>query len=275
MSQPTRMRVFASTLFLLLFASLSVRADVIYLRNGNRLEGEATRHPDGEVEIVSVGGSLRLPGAMVDRIEQGPTREALALAELETLASDDLGGRFRIAEQLEESGASTLARAVLHEILRIDPDHAGARRALGQRRCDGEWLTEEECHERRDEVLYKGRWIPTADWARMEALALEARRRDAERRLEQARLEALRAESQRLREEAWYSFYSYPFYPWLGWPVLPPGRGPRTHGPEHGERQRTPSPPARDAPEARVNRFRASAPSRTFGSSSLTASPRR
>ena len=46
----------------------------------------------------------------------------------------------------------------MRRILELDPNHAGARSALGYSKFDGQWKTQDEVMTERGYVEYKGRW---------------------------------------------------------------------------------------------------------------------
>lgn len=217
----------------------AARADVAVLENGNRLEGSVEELPSGEVAIHSALGTLRLPAHLVARIERGTSLEEEARAALDRLSPQDVEARYRLALRLRGEGAGTMARRVLEEILRLEPDHAGARRELGYVQCDGEWLPEDRCHELRGEVHYEGRWIDASEWALLRRLEMERE----ESRLAQLRAEA-RLEAARLAEQRRLDLFSpYPYYypPFFGTGVVVPFLTPRPLPPE---KARPPAPPS-------------------------------
>ena len=153
---------------------------------------------DGQVKVRSAGGTIGFPADLVLRIERGDGLERQAAKRLQAMAPNDVEGRVELALELEQAGASTLAQRILESVLDLDPDHPAARRALGYVRCDDEWTTDEECHRRRGEVLYQGRWVGSDEHAALEALdharrANELERLRSEIQLESARLQADRA----------------------------------------------------------------------------------
>ncbi|MEE2777458.1 MAG: hypothetical protein VYE73_11945 [Acidobacteriota bacterium] len=202
------MKTLLRTLCLLLAVPAS--ADWVYLENGNRLQGTSQTLANGDFEITTAGGTLQLPAGLSERVESAASSESLADDELRTLSNDDAAGRFDLALRVEAAGASTLARRILGEVVRIDPGHEEARRRLGQVECDGKWLTELECHERRRQLYYRGRWIASSEWARIEALEVQRRAMDLEGRLQDARLAPLQVRSQETRPV--YGPYYQPYY---------------------------------------------------------------
>jgi hypothetical protein len=218
---PTRQSLLAAVVAATsILVSSPAAADVVHLKNGQRLEGVAVEAGD-EVAIRSAVGELRLPARLVDRIERGETLEDRAMRRLERLEANDVDGRLALAMELDQAGANTLSRRILDEVLVLDPDHPGARRGLGYVRCDGEWLHEEDCHAKRGEVLYQGRWVGVDERSMLETLALERRQSQLERLHARIQVDSARLEADRLasgldggaeQEEP----FGYLFDPYLG-----------------------------------------------------------
>jgi hypothetical protein len=136
-------------------------------------------------------------------------------------------------------------------VLDRDPDDPTARRALGYVRCEDEWLSAEDCHRSRGEVLYQGQWVTADQKAAFDALDSERRRNELERLRSQIEVESARLQAE--REAASMSYYGgggydpyyydpfyggypyYPVYPGIGVPPLRPirGDGDRGHRPIH------------------------------------------
>jgi hypothetical protein len=215
-------------------------ADVVHLKNGQRLEGSVIE-ADGQVKIVSTVGTIGFPADIVARIERGDSFEEQALERLRALPPNDIQGRIDLAIELERAGATTLAQRIYQSVLDRDPDDPTARRALGYVACDEEWLTVEECHRRRGEVLHQGRWVTADQRTMLEAIEQERRRSELERlrsdiEVESARLRAEReAAATSYGRGGYYDPYydpyyyggGYPYYPiYPGWlPPLRPGHG--------------------------------------------------
>lgn len=202
------------------------RADRVWLTNGNYLEGTAVVLPDGQVEIRSTLGSLSLPAEKVLRIERSETIEAEVERALAEIEAGDAEAIYQLALWCESRGAHTLASRLLRETINQDPDHAGAREALGYRLLDGSWVTEEEWHELRGEVLFRGEWMRPE--ARSQILQLETlqAQAEAERQRQRAFMAQLRYEAELSRRAQSTVPTGIPYLPWGYGPgivVLPSG----------------------------------------------------
>ncbi len=163
------------SLLALALSSSPVAGDVIFLRNGQQLEGEVLPLANGKVRVRLASGSLTLAEHQIAEVRDARTPQEIASDTLEALDADGSAEADRVVELAhwaEEQQAFTLARRLYREALRRDPDQRVARRALGFQHHEGQWLTEEEFRTARNEVSFRGRWVSTA--TREEVLKAEA-----------------------------------------------------------------------------------------------------
>jgi hypothetical protein len=176
-------------------------ADVVSLRNGTTLEGIVRRTP-GRVQILMESGTITVAEDLVAGISPRLSPLEIYRRRDAGIADGDIAARLRLATWCGEQGLPASARAQYERILADDPDHAGARRALGYRRHDGRWMTEDEIYRARGYVWSDGAWRSPAELAER---AAARRRADQERlRVELAttrlRVEALEREAARERD---------------------------------------------------------------------------
>ena len=187
------------------------RADEVVLRNGARFEGKVTESGDS-VTVVMDFGSMTFRKMDVARIDRGLTPLSDFEAKKAALHPDDLDGRVRLARWGRQKELFHHSRRLLEDVIVVDPDHAGAREALGYRRVGGRWLTDDEIKVEQGLVLFRGDWVKqdTVD----EILKIEAQRALEEARLdemEMLRTRALEAEAAaaRAQEEARAAYDPY------------------------------------------------------------------
>ena len=85
---------------------------------------------------------------------------------------DDVAGQWAVAEWCRTHALEPLRRQHLRRVLDLEPDHAGARQALGYTQVRGRWVTQAEFMQEQGYVLYRGKW----------QLSQEVERAEAERR---------------------------------------------------------------------------------------------
>lgn len=132
----------AVVLVALWFAGSALLADTVWLTNGRSLEGRAVVRSDGDVELHSTMGVVRVPGHKVDRVERSVSiedRVASRLDDLRSVSADDL---YELGMEARLEGAYTLSERLLGEALRLDPDHEATRRAMGFVRTADGWMLE-------------------------------------------------------------------------------------------------------------------------------------
>lgn len=183
-----------------LLAPSALRADVVVLKDGERIEGVVEERGD-EVVVRLDYGDVGFARSEVVRIERRASPLSRFEARAAALAPRDVNGRYRLGLEAERAGLTSLARRLFAEVVAIEPDHRGARAALGQRLHAGRWRTEDEVKEAEGFVKRGDRWI-TPDAAA--ALDAEARREaEAAQRVEDARkLAALEARVARAEADA-------------------------------------------------------------------------
>jgi hypothetical protein len=124
----------------------AVRADVFFMRDGTRIEGELVQHKGAEI-VVKIGSStIGLMADQVEKIELGPSplqqyRQRLAAAPDTPAAHVELA-RWCAAKRLSDE-----ARDEYFKAIHLDPDNAAARAAVGYVKRGSEWLTLSEARE--------------------------------------------------------------------------------------------------------------------------------
>jgi hypothetical protein len=132
-----------TVILLLLFAASAVADDVI-LKDGRVLSGK----------VVDEG----MRYTVVDR----DRKFAVSKSDVTKVVSN-AEAIFEFGRWLEENEWPSRAGRAYEEVLELDPDHRGARRALGYKLYEGEWVGPEELNRRRGLVKFEGRWYTKHD----------------------------------------------------------------------------------------------------------------
>jgi hypothetical protein len=208
-----------------LAAAGTARADEVVLRNGARFEGQVRESGDSVVVIMDFG-SITFRKMDVARIERGTSSLTEFDAKLAELKGDDLEGKYRLALWARQRELGHRARKLFEEILVRNPDHEGARAALGYRKFDGRWMTEDEIKIAQGYVIFRGEWIrrdiadsiqqaearraaEAARWDEMERLRLRA---------EEAEAAAARAGEEAARAYAEWDYPAVVYYRRISFP---------------------------------------------------------
>lgn len=169
---------------------VAARADVVVLKDGERVEGIVAER-GGQVEVRLDFGTISFDRSEIDRVEKSSTPLGTVEARHAALPPRDVEGRYRLALEAEKAGLDAFARGLYREVIELSADHKGARAALGYRRQDGAWMTEDEYMTSQGYVRHSSGWI-----TRDAALALE--KAESDRRLAEAEAAVRRAEAARL-----------------------------------------------------------------------------
>ena len=140
-------------------APASARADVFILKSGGRIEGELIGREGARYRIkTNLGGELTLDHSRVARIDRRADRHE-QYEQLRPTYADTAQGQWALAEWCREQRLTENRKKHLSRVLKHEPDHAEARRALGYSRRDGVWKTHEQIMLDRGLVRYQGVWL--------------------------------------------------------------------------------------------------------------------
>jgi hypothetical protein len=121
--------------------------EVFVLRSGGRIEGElvnADENPRTSYVIsLPNGAQITLEAAAVDRVQ--PVRpELVEYEKVRRQYPDTVPGQLQMAEWCRDHDLSAQRKTHLERVLKLDPDQAEARRALGYRKVKDKWMTHDE-----------------------------------------------------------------------------------------------------------------------------------
>ena len=103
------------------------------------------------------GGRLTLNGEQVEKVVVKSEAERRYEAFLPSVP-DTAEGHWDAAQRCEKAGLTEPRNFHLEQVLRHDPDHAEARRALGYSRIEGRWVRQDELMGARGYVRHRGAW---------------------------------------------------------------------------------------------------------------------
>ena len=154
------------TLILLMLFAASAVADDVILKDGRAFSGKVV--DEGKrYTVVDRDRKFAVSKAEVARVVSKPSFMDEYEARLKRLPYDDAEAIFEFGRWLAENEWPTRAGRAYEEVLELDPDHRGARRALGYKLYEGEWVSPEELNRRMGLVLFEGRWYTKHDLAQL------------------------------------------------------------------------------------------------------------
>jgi len=150
-------------------------ADVVHLKNGNKIEGEVLTETDETINLKTTVGSITLNKVDIDRIEKGVTALKQYENTVKTLKDDDTLAHYTLGIWCKEHGLPRQAKDEFLKVIAADPEHVEAHRELGHVLQGGKWVTEDESMIAKGFVKHNGTWI-----TRDKAEALAARKKIVE-----------------------------------------------------------------------------------------------
>ncbi|MDX1948108.1 MAG: hypothetical protein SFU86_22145 [Pirellulaceae bacterium] len=152
----------------------AARGDTFILTSGGRVEGEwlnREEQPVAEYLVrTSAGLTITLPLTQVRQAIRN-SGSAAEYRQRAPLAADTVEGQWELAEWCKSRGLFEERRTHLARILALDPNHQGARNALGQRFLAGEWITPQDFRRREGYEYYRGKWRTPQEIEILEACA--------------------------------------------------------------------------------------------------------
>jgi len=179
-------------------SAASLRADVVQLRNGSTLEG-TVREEASRVWVDVGSGEIAVDRSGIRSIGRPDPAAGELDRRLGALRPDDVEGMYQAALWARQNGLRWRSERLMRSVLERNPNHEGARSALGYVSHKGAWLTADEYKAAIGLARYGGEWM-SADAAerlrkedRLQSRSLareseEAAARDAKVDLERARL---------------------------------------------------------------------------------------
>ncbi|MEE8106769.1 MAG: hypothetical protein V3T86_14650 [Planctomycetota bacterium] len=155
---------YLSIIFLL---AASAAADDLILKDGTTLSGQVVEEGN-HLNVVDRDRKYVVKKSQVkSRVEARHFMDEYD-ARMAKLPDDDADAIFEFGKWLEENEWSTRAHRAYEEVLELDTDHRAARRALGYRLYEGEWVSPDELNRQKGLVQFEGRWYTKHDIAQIQ-----------------------------------------------------------------------------------------------------------
>jgi len=138
-------------------------ADILHLKNGNKLEGRIVSESEIEVALETPAGTITLRTDDIERIERKISPIEDYERTLATLEDDDSVGHYYLGVWCKRQGLRRQAEAQFRKVISINPDHREAREELGYVMHAGEWVTQDESMRAKGFVRYEGKWLTQAE----------------------------------------------------------------------------------------------------------------
>lgn len=150
------------SLFSLIIVAASATADEVHLKDGRVLSGRVLEDGD-RYAVVDRDSKHVVKKSEVSEIVKKRSFMDDFDDRLAQLPADDAEAIFEFGRWLDENEWASRARLAYQEVLDLDADHRGARRALGYSLYEGAWVSPEELNRRKGLVEFEGRWYTKHD----------------------------------------------------------------------------------------------------------------
>ena len=154
------------SLLILAIAVPAAQADVLHVEGGKTYEGQVVQEGT-RYFVVDRDMKWAFKQEQVVNVEKSESFMDLYDARLAELPDGDADAMYDFGRWLEKNGWSSRARRAFQEAVHLDEDHRTARRALGYRLYEGEWLSPDEINKAKGLVKFEGRWYTPHDLANL------------------------------------------------------------------------------------------------------------
>jgi len=158
------MRVTCASLLCLFWLAAAAPGDELHLRDGRVISGKVTDE-GAFYGVVDRDKKYAVKKSAVSKIMKRRSFMEEYEERLAKLPVDDPAAIFEFGRWLDEHDWRGRARLAYEEVLDLDPDHRGARRALGYKLYEGAWVSPNELNRRKGLVAFEGRWYTPHDLA--------------------------------------------------------------------------------------------------------------
>ena len=151
-------------LILLLLAGPAVAEDddIIILKEGGMYKGTILSQRGSSVKMRVNGKILTIKKKEIRKIIAKPKPEAEYKKRAKEVNRKDVEGNFQLAMWCKAQGLKTEMKKHLDYVLKVDPEHEGARIESGFGNYEGEWHPVTEL-ESRGLAFFDGKWMPKAE----------------------------------------------------------------------------------------------------------------
>ncbi|MHC4938986.1 MAG: hypothetical protein ACYTHK_08460 [Planctomycetota bacterium] len=155
---------------ILLSIAGAVLADEVHLKDGRILSGQVVRK-DGKVYVSDRDAKYVLKESEVKDVVPKQSFMDEFDEKLHKLPNDDPEAIYEFGLWLEENEWPSRATRCYERVIEIDADHRGARRKLGYKLYEGEWVSPDELKKKKGLVQWEvdGKWYTKHDLATIKA----------------------------------------------------------------------------------------------------------
>lgn len=170
---------------------LTASADIVTMNDGRVLRGSVESDGD-ELVIKGRYGSIRVKKAKVKDWQFNSPEEKAFQQKKAQLGSGNADERYRLGVFARKKNLHAQAKAAFESVLLVNPNHPGARAALGFVKHQGLWMTVADKARMEGKVKYRGRWVTLDEKAEMIKKARQAKEAKEKAKIEKLARKKLR-----------------------------------------------------------------------------------
>lgn len=148
--------------------------DDIYLLDGAKISGEIVGETDTEYTVRRGETTFKILKTEVAKIVKKTVAPSEYQGRFDKIAKDDAKGYWELAVWCKQNGLYEKYQMLARTVIELSPDHADAHAALGQKKINGKWVTDEEA--KIADGWHKdatGKWISPEEWGLVQAREAE------------------------------------------------------------------------------------------------------
>jgi len=146
--------------------------DVVHFKNGGSIEGQVVATPTGVI-VKLPGGDIAIPSDAIARIEKKESLLEQYQQRAAAIKDPDPEAHYQLGVWAYMGGLKLQAQGEFRKTIALNPNHIGARQALGYRYDNGRWMTEDEEMQARGFVRHEGQWMTPEAASRLQTLRAE------------------------------------------------------------------------------------------------------
>ncbi len=143
---------FRTVLVVAALLSMSLRADIITLTDGRTVEGEIVSETPSEIVVKASAGKTTIKREEIQSIERKKSASLVYREKIDVLEKSanklSLDAWLSLANEAGKMGARDEATKAYAKVMKLDPENAAERKALGFVRSGGEGVDKNELKEK-------------------------------------------------------------------------------------------------------------------------------
>lgn len=116
------------------------QGDVVHTYDGRKITGRIVSEDTETVVVKTRYGEIKIDKSDIKHIEKGKLPEEIYKEKAEKVDEKDAQGHYELGIWCRKNGLYPEAKREFIKAIAADPDHEGARKRLGYRKADGEWV---------------------------------------------------------------------------------------------------------------------------------------